>query len=95
MKFKVVLYESAEGFTVFCPGLNGCISEGDTVKDALDNITSAIREYMEAAWLETKEQMNSYAQEEFILNITMGDVEVDLEGVEETEPEPEEIGSIS
>lgn len=93
MKFKVVLYESAEGFTVLCPGLNGCISEGDTISEALDNMTSAIREYMEAAWLETKEEITSNAQEEFILDIAMGEVEVDLEGVEETEPEG--IGSLS
>ena len=87
MNFKVVLYESSEGFTVFYPGLNGCITEGDTAKEALENIQSAIREYMEAAWIETKETMAIDAREDCLLNITLGEVEVSLEGVEEAEPE--------
>lgn len=90
MKFKVVLYEAEEGFTVFCPGLQGCIAEGDTLEEALENIQSAIREYLEAAWIETKENIARDGKEDYILNITLGDVEVDIEGVEDAEPE--EIG---
>jgi len=44
MRFKVVLEPSAEGgFTVYVPSLPGCISEGDTVEDALKNIQEAIK----------------------------------------------------
>ena len=92
MKFKVVLYESEEGFTVFCPGLQGCITEGDTLEEALENIQSAIREYLEAAWIETKENMARDVKEDYILNITFGDVEVDIEGVEDAESE--EVGAV-
>ncbi len=48
MKFKVVLEPSDEGgFTVYVPSLPGCISEGDTVEEALKNIQEAIELYLE------------------------------------------------
>jgi predicted RNase H-like HicB family nuclease len=48
MKYKVVLKKSEEGFSVSCPGLPGCWSQGRTENEALENISSAIREYLEA-----------------------------------------------
>ena len=48
MKYKVVLKKSREGYSVSCPGLPGCWSQGRTEKEALDNIQDAIREYLEA-----------------------------------------------
>ncbi len=48
MKYKVVLKESEEGFSVSCPGLPGCWSQGSTEKEALENISVAIREYLTA-----------------------------------------------
>ena len=92
MEFKVVLYESDEGFTVFCPGLQGCITEGDNPEEALENAQIAIREYMEAAWIEAKEEMARDADEDYILSITVSDVDVDLEGVEKAEAE--EVGTL-
>jgi predicted RNase H-like HicB family nuclease len=48
MKLKVILEKSEEGgYTVFVPSLPGCISEGDTRKEALDNIKEAIKLYLE------------------------------------------------
>ena len=48
MRFKVVLEPSDEGgFTALIPSLPGCISEGDTVEDALRNIEEAIELYLE------------------------------------------------
>jgi predicted RNase H-like HicB family nuclease len=48
MRFQVVLEPSDEGgFTVYVPALPGCISEGDTEKEALDNIQEAIEVYLE------------------------------------------------
>jgi len=47
MKYKVVLKESEEGFSVSCPGLPGCWSQGKTEQEALENIHSAIQEYLE------------------------------------------------
>jgi predicted RNase H-like HicB family nuclease len=48
MNYKVVLHESEEGFSVSCPGLPGCWSQGETEEEALDNIQDAIREYLAA-----------------------------------------------
>ena len=85
MKFKVVLYEAEEGFTVFCPGLDGCITEGDTLEEALENARIAIREYIEAAWIEAKETMARDVEEDYIISVALADVEVDLAGVEEAQ----------
>lgn len=48
MKLKVILEPSDEGgFTVYVPSLPGCISEGDTLDEALENIREAIDLYLE------------------------------------------------
>lgn len=48
MRFKVVLEPSEEGgYTVYVPSLPGCISEGETVEEALRNIREAIELYLE------------------------------------------------
>ncbi|MCS7066041.1 MAG: type II toxin-antitoxin system HicB family antitoxin [Fimbriimonadales bacterium] len=48
MTFKVVLEPSDEGgYTVYVPALPGCISEGDTLEEALQNIREAIELYLE------------------------------------------------
>ena len=48
MNYKVRLQESEEGFSVSCPGLPGCWSQGETEEEALENIKVAIREYLAA-----------------------------------------------
>ena len=85
MKFKVVLYEHEEGFAVFCPGLNGCVSQGDTKEEALENIKDAIRLYLEAAWVEMKEDIAKDAEEYGDFTATFDEVEVDIEGIEHAE----------
>ena len=47
--YRVVLRQSEEGYSVSCPGLPGCWSQGSTEEEALANIQIAIREYVEAA----------------------------------------------
>jgi predicted RNase H-like HicB family nuclease len=48
MRFKVVLEPSDEGgYTVFVPSLPGCISEGNTLEEAMKNIQEAIEPYIE------------------------------------------------
>ena len=48
MRLKVVLEPSDEGgYTIYVPSLPGCISEGDTVDDAIANIREAIELYLE------------------------------------------------
>ena len=49
MEFTVILEECEEGgYTVTCPALPGCVSEGDTYEEALQNIKEAIEGYLEA-----------------------------------------------
>ena len=48
MKLMVVLEPSEEGgYTVIVPALPGCISEGETKDEALQNIREAIELYLE------------------------------------------------
>ena len=47
--YRVVLHQSEEGYSVSCPGLPGCWSQGTTEEEALANIRVAIREYVDAA----------------------------------------------
>ena len=53
LTYEVVL-EPAEGsgFTVYVPSLKGCVSEGDTEEEALENIKDAI-----LLWLRTWEDI--------------------------------------
>jgi predicted RNase H-like HicB family nuclease len=48
MRCKIVLQKSDEGYSVSCPGLPGCWSQGATEAEALANIQDAIREYLAA-----------------------------------------------
>jgi len=47
-RYRVILRKSHEGYSVSCPGLPGCWSQGKTEAEALENIKDAIREYLEA-----------------------------------------------
>jgi predicted RNase H-like HicB family nuclease len=48
MKYKIALYKSDEGYSVSCPGLPGCWSQGATEEEAINNIQDAIKEYLAA-----------------------------------------------
>jgi predicted RNase H-like HicB family nuclease len=47
--YRVVLRHSEEGYSVSCPGLPGCWSQGVTEEEALQNIQIAIQKYVAAA----------------------------------------------
>ena len=49
MQYKVALTKTDEGYSVSVPGLPGCWSQGSTEQEALENISVAIREYLEVA----------------------------------------------
>jgi predicted RNase H-like HicB family nuclease len=50
MNIRVLLEPSDEGgYTVTAPALPGCISQGDTREEALNNIREAILLYLEPA----------------------------------------------
>jgi predicted RNase H-like HicB family nuclease len=54
--YRVVLHRSEEGYSVSCPGLPGCWSQGATEEEAIANIRAAIQEYVEAAEELTRDQ---------------------------------------
>lgn len=48
MKFDIILEKQEEGgYTAYVPSLPGCISQGETEKEALKNIKEAIEIYTE------------------------------------------------
>ena len=47
MKYKIVIKKCKEvGYTLYVPTLRGCISEGKTIAEALENIKDAINDYL-------------------------------------------------
>ena len=46
-QFPIVVEKDEDGFFVYCPQLDGCMSQGDTYQEALENIKEAIELYIE------------------------------------------------
>ena len=47
MKYRIVLEQDEDGvFVAQCPVLPGCVSQGRTRQEALDNIQDAIQGYL-------------------------------------------------
>lgn len=48
MEYPVVIEKDPEagGYVVFCPTLRGCVSQGETEEEALENIKDAIKTYL-------------------------------------------------
>lgn len=49
MTYKVLLVKSDEGFSIGCPALPGCWSQGKTREEALSNIREAIQLWLDVA----------------------------------------------
>lgn len=50
MKLEILLEEEEDGtYSVHCPALKGCHSQGETREEALKNIQEAIQLYLEVA----------------------------------------------
>lgn len=61
MKYKVNIKKTEEGYSVWCPGLPGCWSQGDTEEEALENIKDAIASYLDAV-----EELNKDEESRFV-----------------------------
>jgi len=49
MKFRILIEEDEDGvFVAECPSLPGCVSQGATRSEALENIKDAIQGYLES-----------------------------------------------
>ena len=54
MQYTVVFNKSKYGYDVSCPALPGCHSQGETKKEALENIKDAISVYLDMIKKETR-----------------------------------------
>ncbi len=49
MKYRVIIERDEDGmFIVECPSLPGCVSEGKTRNESIENIQDAIKGYLES-----------------------------------------------
>jgi predicted RNase H-like HicB family nuclease len=48
MEYPIVIEHDSDagGYVIFCPTLNGCVSQGETEEEALENIKDAIKTYI-------------------------------------------------
>ena len=48
MNYKVIIEPDLEsgGYVAYCPTLRGCVSEGETISEALENIKKAMKGYL-------------------------------------------------
>jgi len=68
MKYKIVLNKTDEGYSVSCPGLPGCWSQGKTEAQAIDDIKDTIQKYLAAVCASVKES-KSYLKKVFFPNL--------------------------
>ena len=61
--YEVVLVESGEGWAVMCPALLGCVSQGDSEADALENIKEAITGWLKAESRDVKRRTQKWVDE--------------------------------
>jgi predicted RNase H-like HicB family nuclease len=59
MRFRVVIEKDEEvgGYVVSCPSLPGCLSQGETIEEALENIKEAIQACLESL---AEDEIKSY-----------------------------------
>jgi len=49
MRYRILIEQDEEGiFVAECPSLPGCISQGKSRREALDNVQDAVRGYLES-----------------------------------------------
>jgi len=49
MKLRILIEQDEDGiFVAECPSLPGCVSQGETRKESVENIQDAIRGYLES-----------------------------------------------
>ena len=64
MQFNAIIEKDDFGYFAFVPNLKGCVSQGDTMEEALRNIKEAIELYIET--LEPDELSPLLKQDYFI-----------------------------
>ena len=62
MKYLINFEKTEEGFAVWCPGLPGCWSQGNTKEEAIENIKDAIEGYLSTAIELSKGKETQYVE---------------------------------
>jgi len=70
MRYRILIEQDEDGvFIAECPSLPGCISQGKTRKEVLENIQDAIKGYLES--LENHNEPIPPSIEEEIVEVTI------------------------
>ena len=56
-KLNIIIEEDEDGFYAYCPELQGCQSQGDTLEEVQANITEAVELYLETLSEDEKQQL--------------------------------------
>jgi predicted RNase H-like HicB family nuclease len=70
-RFSVVIEKDEDGYTAFCPELQGCYAQGETYEEVLDNIRTVIRLHVD-----DRIGAGEKIPEARLINLTMVDVSV-------------------
>lgn len=70
-RFSVIIEKDNEGYTAFCPELQGCYAQGDTYEEVLENIREVIRLHLDDR-IESGEDIPQAT----LINLTTVDVSV-------------------
>ncbi|MFH1195522.1 MAG: type II toxin-antitoxin system HicB family antitoxin [bacterium] len=47
-RFNIIIEKDSNGYFAYCPELEGCHSQGDTLDETMDNIKEATELYLES-----------------------------------------------
>jgi len=69
MRLKIVLEKGTDGYIVaYCPALKGCVTQGTTQQEAIDNLKEAIELFLEPDPEEIKKRSSGeYEVRELVL----------------------------
>jgi predicted RNase H-like HicB family nuclease len=83
MTYTVLLVYSEEGYYVTCPALRGCVSQGNTEEEALENIKEAMTLWLKCEILDARKRTQSELDEELdsafpakLVNVKIGGIKV-------------------
>ena len=64
MQFNVILEKDEYGYFAYVPNLKGCVTQGDTLEEAMQNIKEAIEIYIETLH---QDEIASLAKRNYII----------------------------
>jgi len=62
-KVSVIIEKDEHGYYAFCPQLDGCHTQGDTLEETMKNIREAVDLYLETM---TEEEKRDYLSKEIL-----------------------------